>query len=301
MLDYLKYRFKNLLNYNKKQLGEIQISISKKNYKQIKNIRDAEVKVFSQFGEDGIIDFLLFKLNLKKKITFVEIGTGDYEEANTRYLTETRTSKGLLIDRIKDIKYIENRDFYWKNDIYYCQKTITPNNISSVIQEYGFDNRFNLLSIDVDGNDYWILEKINVSCSDIVVAEYNPLFGSNFSLTVPQDDKFDRNNFNKIFYGASLRAMMQLMTSKGFMFIGANRACNNAFFINKKKQDFFLDIEIENLDNYTEFNFRELKENEPKKNEIKYLLNKLDQFSVYDLERKKLIKISDIKHKLFNV
>ena len=118
------------------------------------------------------------------------------------------------------------------------------------------------------------MEKINVSCSDIVVAEYNPLFGSNFSLTVPQDDKFDRNNFNKIFYGASLRAMIQLMTSKGFIFIGANRACNNAFFINKKKQDFFLDIEIENLDNYTEFNFREIKENEPKKNEIKYILKK---------------------------
>ena len=102
MINYLKYRIKNLLNFNKRQLGEIQIELSKKNYEKIKNIRDAELKIFSQYGEDGIINYLLTKLNLNNKIQFVEIGTGDYEEANTRFLCESRVCKGLLIDKIED-------------------------------------------------------------------------------------------------------------------------------------------------------------------------------------------------------
>ena len=114
MINYLKYRFKNLLNNNKKRLGELYIAHSKTNYNKIKNIRDAEIKIFSQFGEDGIINFLLHKLNLKNNISFVEIGTGDYEEANTRFLSETMISRGLLIDKIHELKFIEKRDFFGK-------------------------------------------------------------------------------------------------------------------------------------------------------------------------------------------
>ena len=123
MINYLKYRFKNLLNNNKKRLGEIHIAQSKTNYNKIKNIRDAEIKIFSQFGEDGIINFLLHKLNFKNNISFVEIGTGDYEEANTRFLCETMISRGLLIDKIHELKFIEKRDFFGKT-IYIIVKKV---------------------------------------------------------------------------------------------------------------------------------------------------------------------------------
>jgi hypothetical protein len=298
MINYLKYRIKNFLNFNKKQLGEIQLLIKKKNYSKITNIRDAEVKIFSQFGEDGIIDFLLYKLNLTNHIAFLEIGTGDYEEANTRFLCETRSCRGLLIDKIKDLKFVQKRDFFWKNDIYFCQKTITPSNISSVINSYGFKNDYNLLSIDIDGNDYWVLKNINLDTTDIVIVEYNPLFGFNLSLTIPEDDNFDRNKYNKVFYGASLRAIIDLLNVKNFFFIGANKACNNAFFINNKYKDNFLDINIDNLKNYTNFKFREIKKNNPKENTIKYLLNEIEDYEVYNLEHKKLIKIREIRHDL---
>jgi hypothetical protein len=129
MIKYLKYRLKNLLNFNKRQLGEIQLILKRKDYSKITNIRDTEVKIFSQYGEDGIIDFLLFKLDLINDLVFLEIGTGDYEEANTRFLCETRNCRGLLIDKINDLKYIKKRDFFWKNDIYFCQKPISSENI----------------------------------------------------------------------------------------------------------------------------------------------------------------------------
>ena len=301
MINYLKYRIKNFLNFNKKQLGEIQLLIKKKNYSKITNIRDAEVKIFSQFGEDGIIDFLLYKLNLTNHIAFLEIGTGDYEEANTRFLCETRSCRGLLIDKIKDLKFVQKRDFFWKNDIYFCQKTITPSNISSVINSYGFKNDCNLLSIDIDGNDFWVLKNIELSHVDIVVAEYNPLFGSNLSLTVPQDDNFDRNRFKKIFYGASLTAIIELMQSKGFMFVGANSACNNAFFINKNKKEFLPNLKVEELKEYTKFTFREIKENSYKENQISNLIDKIEDFEIYDLSKKKTFRIKELKNQLANV
>ena len=301
MINYLKYRIKNFLNFNKKQLGEIQLLLKKKNYSKITNIRDAEVKIFSQFGEDGIIDFLLYKLNLTNHIAFLEIGTGDYEEANTRFLCETRNCRGLLIDKIKDLKFVQKRDFFWKNDIYFSQKTITPSNISTVINSYGFKNDCNLLSIDIDGNDYWVLKNIELSHVDIVVAEYNPLFGSNLSLTVPQDDNFDRNRFKKIFYGASLTAIIELMESKGFMFVGANSACNNAFFINKNKKEFFSNLKVEELKEYTKFTFREIKENSYKENQISNLIDKIEDFEIYDLSKKKTFKIKALKNQLANV
>lgn len=301
MINYLKYRIKNFLNFNKKQLGEIQLLLKKKNYSKITNIRDAEVKIFSQFGEDGIIDFLLYKLNLTNHIAFLEIGTGDYEEANTRFLCETRNCRGLLIDKIKDLKFVQKRDFFWKNDLYFCQKTITPSNISSVINSYGFKNDCNLLSIDIDGNDFWVLKNIELSHVDIVVAEYNPLFGSNLSLTVPQDDNFDRNRFKKIFYGASLTAIIELMESKGFMFVGANSACNNAFFINKNKKEFFSNLKVEELKEYTKFTFREIKENSYKENQISNLIDKIEDFEIYDLSKKKTFRIKELKNQLANV
>ena len=294
MIKYLKYRLKNLLNFNKRQLGEIQLLLKRKDYSKITNIRDAEVKIFSQYGEDGIIDFLLFKLDLINDIVFIEIGTGDYEEANTRFLCETRNCRGLLIDKIKDLKYIKKRDFFWKNDIYFCQKNVSSENIVKVLNTYDFNNNFNLLSLDVDGIDYWILKNIDLDRSDIAVVEYNPLFGADHSLTIPDINNFDRNNYRKIFYGASLRAMIDLMNSKNYFFVGANKACNNAFFINKRNQHLFSNITLENLNEYTNFKFRELKKNNPSKNKISNLINLIEDFEIFELKTKKLMKIKDL-------
>tara|TARA_B110000503_G_scaffold110492_1_gene165340 strand:+ start:1 stop:897 length:897 start_codon:yes stop_codon:yes gene_type:complete len=294
MINYLKYRIKNFLNFNKRQLGEIQLLLKKKDYSKITNIRDAEVKIFSQYGEDGIIDFLLFKLNLTNDIAFLEIGTGDYEEANTRFLCETRNCRGLLIDRIKDLKYIKKRDFFWKNDIYFCQRTISSDNIVEVLNSYDFNSRFNMLSLDVDGIDYWILKNIDLDSSDLAVVEFNPLFGAEHSFTIPNINNFDRSKYGKIFYGASLKAMIDLMNSKNYFFVGANKACNNAFFINKKNHHLLSNIAIENLNDYTNFKFRELKQNIPSKNKISNLIKLIEDFEIFELTQKKLMKIKDL-------
>ena len=86
-------------------IGLNQISENRKNYGNISNIQQIELKVFSQNGEDGIIDYLLTKLNLIPHSTnFIEIGVGDYRESNTRFLYNRFHPKGLIIDCIEDMK-----------------------------------------------------------------------------------------------------------------------------------------------------------------------------------------------------
>ena len=78
-------------------LGSIFLNQAKKDYHLVKNLDQVEYKVFSQTGEDGILNYLISTLNISN-CKFVEIGVGEYLEANTRYIYENSFSEGLIID-----------------------------------------------------------------------------------------------------------------------------------------------------------------------------------------------------------
>ena len=84
-------------------IGSSHFSLMRQSYPNIKSLTEADYKVFSQTGEDGIIDYLLYSLDIKTP-RFVEIGVGDYRESNTRFLYERASCKGLIIDVIKDLE-----------------------------------------------------------------------------------------------------------------------------------------------------------------------------------------------------
>ena len=83
-------------------IGSSHLTQMRIKYQKITNLRDVEYKIFSQNGEDGIIDYILYCLNINKP-KFIEIGVGDYSEANTRFLFETRSPKGLIVDCEKNL------------------------------------------------------------------------------------------------------------------------------------------------------------------------------------------------------
>ena len=83
-----KFLFDKLIFY----IGLNQILENRKNYNDVKNIQEIELKIFSQNGEDGIIDYLIYKLKLNS-FNFVEMGVGDYRESNTRFLFERTSTK----------------------------------------------------------------------------------------------------------------------------------------------------------------------------------------------------------------
>ena len=211
--------------------GKILTEIFKeKNYS---NINDYEFKIFSQFGEDGIIQYLIKNLNINNK-KFIEFGVENYSEANTRFLLQNDNWSGLILDSSnQNINFIKKQDYYWKYDVRAVHKFLSPENINEVIKSENFEGNIGLLSIDIDGNDYWILKAINVVKPDILIVEYNANFGSEKSVTIKYDKNFKRakNGIEKLIYGCSLKALNNLCSDKGYSLVCSNKNGNNAFFV----------------------------------------------------------------------
>ena len=111
--------------------------LADRNEKKIKinSLKDVEFSVFSQFGEDGIINWLTHQIPNIKKI-FLEIGTQDYWESNTRFLLKSKLWKGYIIEGSKeDVDRIKSQRIYWQNDITAINKFINLENVTEVINK----------------------------------------------------------------------------------------------------------------------------------------------------------------------
>lgn len=201
--------------------------------RELHSLRDAELSAFSQWGEDGIIDWLIERLPGIAP-TFVEFGVGDYRESNTRLLLQTRNWRGAVIDGSVDhIADIRRQDIYWRHDLNAQCAFIDRDNINALIVNAGLTGDIGLLSIDVDGNDYWIWEAVTVVQPAIVICEYNAVFGDIAAVSVPYASDFVRSiaHFSHLYFGASLRAFVHLAAVKGYRFVGTVSSGCNAFFV----------------------------------------------------------------------
>src|SRR5208282_419804 len=187
------------------------------------DFRKVGFKVFSQFDEDGIIQYLINTLPIANR-TFIEFGVENYEESNTRFLLLNDHWQGMVLDaRGADIRYIQRDKIYWQYDLQAKQTWITRENINTLLSDAGFGSDVGLLSIDIDGNDYWIWEAIQSVRPLIVIIEYNSLFGLQ-PVAVPYKEDFDRTSahYSNLYYGASLGALQHLAHKKGYLLVGSN-------------------------------------------------------------------------------
>ncbi|MDA7752705.1 hypothetical protein N8895_05400, partial [Candidatus Pelagibacter sp.] len=243
------------------QNGCSTLNLSRYNYKNVKKIIETDLKIYSQNGEDGIIDYLLFSLNIEKP-KFIEIGVGDYSESNTRFFFERTSGDGLIIDIIDDFeKKVKENVKIWKGNLKILQQNIDANNILDTLKNNNFSQKIDLLSLDIDGIDYWILKELPKNFCKILVAEYNPYFGDKFKITVPNIKNFNRSSYHysNLCFGASLPALIDLLKTKGMDFVGTNLFKNNAFFVNN---DFVKMLNLEKINEldlklYVNANFRE--------------------------------------------
>lgn len=195
-------------------------------------LQDAEFQVFSQWGEDGIIQYLTQNLKIEHK-TFVEFGVETFREANCRFLMEKDHWRGLIIDgsptNVIDIK---RSDFFWRNDLIAINAFVSKDNISELIAQACFEG-IGILSIDIDGMDYFILEALGHLTPSIIIVEYNGLFGPSAAVSVPYRADFVRTkaHHSNLYYGASIAAFDFLLSGRGYRLVGGNSAGNNAFFV----------------------------------------------------------------------
>jgi hypothetical protein len=271
-------------------VGQSAILTSRSMSGRFQKLWDAEVKVFSQWGEDGILDYLCESLELSKP-KVLEVGAGNFHECNSRFLAENRNASVVAVDGRDDlISSINQNSLKWKNHIFALQEWISPTNINDIISTarksmLGID----IFSLDLDGNDYWILEAANLEHVSIVVVEYNPLFGSKLAVSVPRDDKFDRTikHYSCLYYGASLSAFIHILSQKGFIFVGSNRVGSNGFFVRK---DLVTKVKLNlptDLSQHTDWRIRESRDNS---GELDYLSNNDRLNQILDMP---LINIKD--------
>lgn len=228
--NFIHNFYKNDYKSPKVNLGKLQANLNLQ--KIVNSLQDVEFQVFSQFGDDGIIQWLVNLLPIPNK-TFIEFGVENYREANTRFLLVNNYWSGLVIDgNIKNIEQIRNDQISTFYDLQSECSFITEANINGLIASAKFNSEIGLLSVDIDGNDYWIWKSITEINPIIVIIEYNSLFGFEFPYTIAYKADFVRGHSSPFnFYGTSLLSACDLATEKGYSFVGCNSAGNNAYFI----------------------------------------------------------------------
>lgn len=264
--------------------------------KSITGLEDVEFKVFSQNGEDGIIQYIINKLEIPNKI-FIEFGVETYIESNTRFLLINNEWSGLILESDTDfVNFIKNDYVFQKYDLQIEKVFITKDNINSVFKNYTNLKDIGLLSIDIDGNDYWIWETITEIQPRIVICEYNATFGDSKKVTIPYQADFDKNtaHYSNLFFGASLNALCDLADKKGYDFIGTCTSGANAFFVRKDINTVF-----KPLNSKEGYHKLTAKSSKDKKGNLTFLrhnerLNEIKNKKLLDIESNTISSIKEI-------
>jgi hypothetical protein len=176
-----------------------------------------ERKVFSQNGEDGIVEEIFHRIGTTPGKSAVEFGVEDGSECNTRLLKDQGWSV-LQMDGQHHEKSEVKEEF------------ILPDNINKLFKKYKVPYDLDLLCIDIDSNDYWVWKSISTDYKPrLVIMEYNATISPSESKSVAYDPdmSWDKTNY----FGASLLALYRLGKSKGYELVYCNDNGVNAFFV----------------------------------------------------------------------
>jgi hypothetical protein len=254
--------------------------------KKLISLEEAEFKGYSQFGEDGIIQWLIHNVQIEQKI-FIEFGAGDYFESNTRFLLMNNNWSGFVMDSSSEnMECLKHWRDYWKYDLKTKSAFITKNNINKLITDAGYTGDIGILSIDLDGVDYWVLNAIDCVSPRILICEYNNIFGEEKMVSIPYDENFDRtkSHYSWLYWGASLAAFSHWASNNNYYYMGSNSAGHNAFFV--RKDCISVDKIPQNANKFVECKYSESR---GKNGELTYkrgreALECIKQMRVFDLE-----------------
>ena len=202
--------------------------------RELPSLKDTGFRVYSQFEEDGLLLFIFSVIGMNCK-TFVEIGSDDGVNSNSANLYFNFGWHGLFVDgnpkSIKRGKRFFNKyphPWYYKPK-FICSR-VRQENVNEIIEGAGYSGETGLLSIDIDGNDYWVWEAITVIDPQVVIIETHNEFGMN-NIVVPYDPEYIYPGKHPVYHGASPVAMNKLANKKGYRLVGANELGFNFIFV----------------------------------------------------------------------
>jgi len=229
---YIKERFHPSVQIKQRELY-LNYRAALKNG-DLPKLEETGFRVFSQFEEDGKLLFLFSLLGMNKPI-FIEFGSDDGVNSNSANLFFHFAWNGLFLDG--NAKAIERGKRFFSKYPHphfiapkFKQTFITAENINKLISEAGFGGEIGFLSIDIDGNDYWVWKAIDVVSPQVVMIETHVEFGKR-DLIVPYDPNYFYPGKHPLYHGASPVAMIKLASKKGYRLVGANDRGFNLIFL----------------------------------------------------------------------
>lgn len=195
-------------------------------------LRMHELRVFSQNGEDGLLLFLLGKLGPGSSKRVAEIGIQDGTECNARNLIESLGWSGFLVEGAPAYAAAARTLYAGTADV--RDAFVTRDNVDALVREAG---DVDVLSIDIDGVDYWVWQAISSIRPRLVVIEYNAYLPPSEFRVVEYRPTFRRYELHDsgFYYGASLEALRVLGEAKGYVLVGCDSAGVNALFVDREQ------------------------------------------------------------------
>jgi hypothetical protein len=279
-------------------VGRIEARLSQPSRVHSTNLHDHEFKVYSQWGEDGIIQYLIHSIEIPNKV-FVEFGVQDYLESNTRFLLQNNNWSGLVMDSSPEfIQRIKNEPLYFRHSLRAECAFIDRDNINDLLQRNGISGDIGLLSIDIDGMDYWTWEAITTISPRIVICEYDTFLGHERAVVTPYDRAFDRlkAHYSFLYGGSSITALTNLATKKGYSLVGSNSNGVNAFFV---RNDVIGSLRVLTpREAHVRGRFRNSHDRDGNRTYLSAEQGRtlIEDMPLYDIEKQMTIKVRDLYH-----
>jgi hypothetical protein len=200
------------------------------------DLRTAELKVFSQNGEDGIIHQLLQYCRPEVVEYFVEFGVESGAECNTRLLAEVYGWHGAYIEPdVAGFAALQRRYAYSRR-VRCMRAAVTPSNVDELFRQLSVPEKFGVLSIDVDGQDFWIWTALPARYQPaIVVIECNT--GVDLDLAIAEREGWPWSRRHTANFGASIAALRELGDRRGYQLVHVDLTGINAFFVRSELLD----------------------------------------------------------------
>lgn len=189
-------------------------------------------RVYSQGDEDGILREIFRRIGEGDR-TFIELGTGGGLENNTLFLLAQGWSGVWIEGSARKVASATKAcaSFIAQDQLRIAQHFITATSVDGTIASLHSKSELDLLSIDLDGNDYYILDAIRSISPRVIVAEYNAKFPADIFWVMQYNEAHQWDSSD--YFGASLKALEDLLASRGYALVGCSVLGTNAFFVRK--------------------------------------------------------------------
>ena len=231
ILQYYYATNKKEVLFQSKLRQEIETIKRKEFKKDKKNLIPYGFKVYSQSDEDGIINEIFKRIGTTNK-RFLEFGVNSTNNNTTFLLLNGWTGGWLEASNSQVIRIKKKYEVLLKkNKLRIYKKKITAENINKVIKSINFKGVIDLLSIDIDGNEVYLLNKLSQIKPRVIIVEYNAKFPPPIRKCIKYDPKFIWKYDD--YHGASLQLLVDNLKKK-YALVGCNISGINAFFIKKE-------------------------------------------------------------------